>query len=89
VSWNKRDLLLYAAGIGAKADDLSLVYGTFVSTSTNHFQFASTHSVVIVELGVCSPVLVHAEMGYSIVRREHRQILRGDAHVPRGAAVQG
>ncbi|KAJ7802522.1 peroxisomal dehydratase [Mycena olivaceomarginata] len=26
VSWNKRDLLLYAAGIGAKADDLSLVY---------------------------------------------------------------
>ncbi|TDL27701.1 hypothetical protein BD410DRAFT_835015 [Rickenella mellea] len=26
VSWNKRDLLLYAAGIGAKQDDLSFVY---------------------------------------------------------------
>jgi len=26
VSWNKRDLLIYAAGIGAKADDLNLVY---------------------------------------------------------------
>ncbi|KAJ7243599.1 peroxisomal dehydratase [Mycena haematopus] len=26
VSWNKRDLLLYAAGIGAKADDLNIVY---------------------------------------------------------------
>ncbi|KAJ7243600.1 peroxisomal dehydratase [Mycena haematopus] len=26
VSWNKRDLLLYAAGVGAKADDLNLVY---------------------------------------------------------------
>ncbi|CAK5267375.1 unnamed protein product [Mycena citricolor] len=26
VSWNKRDLLIYAAGVGAKADDLRLVY---------------------------------------------------------------
>ncbi|KAF7343266.1 putative enoyl-CoA hydratase 2 [Mycena venus] len=26
VSWNKRDVLLYAAGIGAKADDLNIVY---------------------------------------------------------------
>ncbi|KAJ7637010.1 peroxisomal dehydratase [Roridomyces roridus] len=26
VSWNQRDLLIYAVGIGAKADDLSLVY---------------------------------------------------------------
>ncbi|KAK7042573.1 putative enoyl-CoA hydratase 2 [Favolaschia claudopus] len=26
VTWNKRDLLLYAAGIGAKADDLNVVY---------------------------------------------------------------
>ncbi|KAF7343268.1 putative enoyl-CoA hydratase 2 [Mycena venus] len=26
VSWNKRDLLIYAAGIGAKADDLNVVY---------------------------------------------------------------
>ena len=27
VDWNRRDLLLYAAGIGAKKDDLPLVYG--------------------------------------------------------------
>ncbi|KAF8206748.1 peroxisomal dehydratase [Mycena galopus ATCC 62051] len=26
VSWNKRDLLIYAVGIGAKADDLNVVY---------------------------------------------------------------
>ncbi|KAJ6498925.1 peroxisomal dehydratase [Mycena sanguinolenta] len=26
VSWNKRDLLIYSAGVGAKADDLNLVY---------------------------------------------------------------
>ncbi|KAJ7206509.1 peroxisomal dehydratase [Mycena pura] len=26
VSWNKRDLLIYAAGVGAKADDLGIVY---------------------------------------------------------------
>ncbi|KAJ7118444.1 peroxisomal dehydratase [Mycena crocata] len=26
VSWNKRDLLTYAAGVGAKADDLNIVY---------------------------------------------------------------
>ncbi|KAJ7802521.1 peroxisomal dehydratase [Mycena olivaceomarginata] len=26
VSWNKRDLLIYAAGVGAKADDLNVVY---------------------------------------------------------------
>ncbi|KAJ6457780.1 peroxisomal dehydratase [Mycena vitilis] len=26
VSWNQRDLLLYAAGVGAKAEDLGLVY---------------------------------------------------------------
>ncbi|KAG6878438.1 hypothetical protein C0992_008157 [Termitomyces sp. T32_za158] len=26
VSWNKRDLLTYAVGVGAKSDDLSLVY---------------------------------------------------------------
>ncbi|KAJ6625130.1 peroxisomal dehydratase [Mycena sp. CBHHK59/15] len=26
VSWNKRDLLIYANGVGAKADDLGLVY---------------------------------------------------------------
>jgi hypothetical protein len=27
VSWNKRDLLLYAVGVGAKQNDFSLVYG--------------------------------------------------------------
>ena len=27
VSWNKRDLLLYAVGIGAKKGDLQFVYG--------------------------------------------------------------
>lgn len=29
VSWNKRDLLAYAVGVGAKASDLPLVYGAF------------------------------------------------------------
>ena len=27
VAWNTRDLLLYAVGIGAKKDDLAMVYG--------------------------------------------------------------
>lgn len=27
VSWNKRDLLTYAVGVGAKKDDYSFVYG--------------------------------------------------------------
>lgn len=27
VSWNKRDLLLYALGIGATSDDFQFVYG--------------------------------------------------------------
>lgn len=27
LSWNKRDLLLYAVGIGATKDDLDFVYG--------------------------------------------------------------
>ncbi len=27
VSWNKRDLITYAVGVGAKHDDLSFVYG--------------------------------------------------------------
>jgi hypothetical protein len=29
VSWNRRDLLAYAIGVGAKASDLSFVYGMF------------------------------------------------------------
>jgi hypothetical protein len=29
VSWNKRDLLTYAIGIGAKASDQQFVYGTY------------------------------------------------------------
>lgn len=28
VGWNTRDLLLYAVGIGAKREDLSLAFGT-------------------------------------------------------------
>ena len=31
VSWNKRDLLLYAVGIGAKKNDLQFVYGEISS----------------------------------------------------------
>jgi hypothetical protein len=27
VSWNKRDLLAYAVGVGAKNNDFSIVYG--------------------------------------------------------------
>lgn len=27
VSWNKRDLLIYAVGVGAKKDDFPFVYG--------------------------------------------------------------
>jgi peroxisomal enoyl-CoA hydratase 2 len=30
VTWNQRDLLLYALGIGAKKEDFGLVYGTSV-----------------------------------------------------------
>ncbi len=30
VAWNARDLLLYAVGIGAKKDDLALVYGAHI-----------------------------------------------------------
>jgi len=30
-AWNKRDLILYAIGVGAKKDEFALVYGAFVS----------------------------------------------------------
>lgn len=39
VSWNQRDLLTYAVGVGAKATDLSVVYGT---PSFYHVYMAST-----------------------------------------------
>jgi hypothetical protein len=29
VAWNKRDLLTYAAGVGAKNDEFHFVYGAF------------------------------------------------------------
>jgi hypothetical protein len=35
VAWNKRDLLTYAAGVGAKADELPFVYG-MPTTYTTH-----------------------------------------------------
>ena len=31
VSWNTRDLLLYAVGIGAQKDDLALAYGELIN----------------------------------------------------------
>ena len=37
VSWNQRDLLTYAVGVGAKAKDLPVVYGAWRPVSLLEF----------------------------------------------------
>ncbi|KAJ7337648.1 peroxisomal dehydratase [Mycena albidolilacea] len=56
VSWNKRDLLLYATGIGAKADDLNLVYELDKS-----FAAIPTYPVVLALKGDSQELNVFAE----------------------------
>ncbi|KAJ7866600.1 peroxisomal dehydratase [Mycena olivaceomarginata] len=56
VSWNQRDLLLYATGIGAKADDLNLVYELDKS-----FAAIPTYPVVLALKGDSQELNVFAE----------------------------
>ncbi|KAF7343269.1 putative enoyl-CoA hydratase 2 [Mycena venus] len=59
VTWNKRDLLIYAAGIGAKADDLNVAYELDKS-----FAALPTYPVVLVFKGDSQEVnLFTAKMG--------------------------
>ncbi|GJJ12935.1 hypothetical protein Clacol_007182 [Clathrus columnatus] len=46
VSWNKRDLLIYAVGVGATKDDLNFVYGTIAFVHKN-FSALPTYPVVL------------------------------------------
>ncbi|KAJ7914428.1 peroxisomal dehydratase [Mycena leptocephala] len=62
VSWNKRDLLIYAAGVGAKADDLNIVYELH-----NSFAALPTYPVVLAFKGDSQELnLFAARMGQPI-----------------------
>jgi hypothetical protein len=46
VAWNKRDLLAYAVGIGAKNDDFQFVYGASFRYASFFTLILKMHSIV-------------------------------------------
>jgi hypothetical protein len=58
VAWNKRDLLTYAVGVGAKNDEFPFVYGenSRYSTRKNY----TNNNIFLAELGEISQLRMQA-----------------------------
>jgi hypothetical protein len=45
VAWNKRDLLAYAVGVGAKNDELQFVYGVLLQRVYHFTPILTMHAI--------------------------------------------
>ena len=83
VSWTRKDIITYALGVGAKRDELSLVYGM----SLGH---AGTKNICklnnFTELGTqytVPPLTVHS------YKASRRQVVGPAANLPCGSGIEG
>ena len=79
VSWNRKDIITYALGVGAKHDELSLVYGKEFRITV---RLVHTN-LTVVELG--SAFLTSLR---SAIDGFHRQVMGTATDIPGGACTE-